>query len=121
MADRGREPLAREDDFIAFLRQIADGLDELANSIDRAITSLNLRAISADFPRRIGSGDAADAALVSKGLDRNRAYIMDCSIKFTLAGAGYTFLHACGLDGYIAGFVAALMNVKWSKGGKSKK
>ncbi len=115
------EPQTRHDDFVAFLRQIADGLDQLADSIDRAIA-----AGSAASPEPILLGKSAEIArklseVVTKGLDRNRAYIMDCSIKFSLAGAGYVFLHACGVDGYIAGFVAALMNVKWSKGGKSKK
>jgi len=115
------ESLARQNDFITFLRGIAAGLDNLADTIDRAIAAGKGAA-----PEPVLLGKAAKianelSAAVIDGLERNRAYIMDCSIKFTLAGAGYMFLHACGVDGYIAGFVAALMNVKWSKGGKSKK
>jgi hypothetical protein len=115
------ESLARQSEFIEFLRGLAAGLDGLADSIDCAI-----RAGSAASPEPVLLGKAAEIArrlsvFVTEGLDRNRTYIADCTIKFSLAGAGFMFLHACGFDGYIAGFVAALMNVKLPIGGKTKK
>jgi hypothetical protein len=38
------EPQARHDDFVGFLRQIADGLNRLADTIDRAIAASRLRS-----------------------------------------------------------------------------
>jgi len=116
-----RESLAKQDDFVAFLQEIAAGLDALAISIDRAIA-----AGSAASPEPILLGKSAEiarklSAVVTEGLERNRTYIVDCTIKFGVFAAGFTLLHACGVDGYIAGIVAALMNVKLTKGSDSKK
>ncbi len=116
-----QESLAKQDDFVAFLQEIAAGLDALAVSIDRAIA-----AGSAASPEPILFGKSAEiarklSAVVTEGLERNRTYIVDCTIKFGVFAAGFTLLHACGVDGYIAGIVAALMNVKLAKGGDSKK
>jgi hypothetical protein len=102
------EPQTRHDDFVAFLRQIAAGLDELANSIDRAIA-----AGSAASPEPILLGRAGEIArkleeVVTKGLERNSPYIMDCAIKFSVFAAGFTFLHACGIDDKIAAIVGGL-------------
>jgi hypothetical protein len=111
------EPQTRHDDFVAFLRQIAAGLDELADSIDRAIA-----AGSAASPEPILLGRAGEIAckleeVLTKGLERNSPYIMDCAIKFSVFAAGFTFLHACGIDDKVAAIVGGLM----SKGSKSKK
>jgi hypothetical protein len=111
------ESLAKENEFIAFLQKIAAGLNALAESIDRAIA-----AGSATSPEPILLGKSADiarklSAVVIEGLQRNSAYIVDCTIKFGLLAAGVAFLHACGVDSVIAGIVAALM----TKGGGSKK
>jgi hypothetical protein len=110
------EPQARHDDFVGFLRQIADGLNRLADTIDRAIA-----AGSAASPEPILLGKAAEAArkfgdAVTEGLERNRTYITDCTIQFSVFAAGFTFLHACGIDGMIAGIVGGLM----SKASKAK-
>jgi hypothetical protein len=115
------ESLAKQNDFVAFLEEIAGGLDALAKSIDRAIA-----AGSTATPEPILLGKAAEiarklSAVVTEGLERNRTYIVDCTIKIGVFAAGFTFLHACGVDGYIAGIVAALMNVKLPKDGDSQK
>jgi hypothetical protein len=55
--------------------------------------------------------------VLTKGLERNSPYIMDCAIKFSVFAAGFTFLHACGIDDKVAAIVGGLM----SKGSKSKK
>ena len=115
------ERLVQQNDFVAFLREIAAGLDALAESLDRAIA-----AGSAQSPEPVLLGKSAKivrklSAAVTEGLERNRTYIVDCTIRFGMFATGFAFLHACGVDGYIAGVVAALMNVKLSKGGDSKK
>ncbi len=115
------EPLARQGNFIAFLQQIAQGLDALALSIDRAMA-----AGSPTTPEPILLGRAADIArklseAVVEGLERNRAYIVDCSIKLSVFATGYEFLHSLGVDGTIASIVSGLMNVRLPKGSKSKK
>jgi hypothetical protein len=110
------EDLARQNDFVAFLQEIATGLDALAESIDRAIA---VGSAASPEPILLGkSGEIARklSAVVTEGLERNRTYIMDCTIKFGVFAAGFTLLRACGVDGYIAGIVAAIMNVKLSKG-----
>jgi hypothetical protein len=57
------------------------------------------------------------SVVATEGLERNGPFIVDCAIKFGVFGTGFAFLSACGVDGYIAGAVAALMNVKLPKGG----
>jgi hypothetical protein len=104
------ESLAKQNDFVSFLQEIAAELDTLAESIDRAIA-----AGSAASPKPILLGKSAEiarklSAVVTEGLERNRTYIVDCTIKFGVFAAGFTLLHACGVDGYIAGIVAALIN-----------
>ena len=81
---------------------------------------------SATSPEPILLGKSADiarklSAAIIEGLERNSTYIVDCTIKFGVFAAGFNFLHACGVDGLIAGIVAAIMNVKLSKGSNSKK
>jgi hypothetical protein len=60
-------------------------------------------------------------AAASAGLERHREFITDCAIRFSVFGAGFVFLHAIGVDGIIAGIVAALMNVRLPKGSGTKK
>jgi hypothetical protein len=115
------EALARQDDFINFLQEIAKGLETLANSIDRAIAKG-----SGASPEAVLLGKAAENArklgiVVAKGLEQHSAYLMDCAIKFSVFAAGFTFLHACGVDGWIAGIVGGLMNVRLSRDSKSKR
>jgi len=121
-ASKPNEPdrLAQQNDFIAFLQTIAAGLDALAEAIDSAIA-----AGSADKPEPILLGKAGEIArkinaAVVEGLERNRSYIVDCSIKFCLFAAGFELLHAIGVDS-ITAVVAALMNVNLSKNDGSKK
>jgi hypothetical protein len=122
-ASKPNEPdrLAQQNDFVAFLQTVADGLDALAESIDCAIV-----AGSAGKPEPILLGKAAEitrtiSAAVTEGLERNRVYIIDCSIKFCVFAAGFSLLHAIGVDGYIAGVVAAITNVKLPKTETPKK
>ncbi len=121
-ASKPNEPdrLAQQNDFIAFLQTIAAGLDALAEAIDSAIA-----AGSADKPEPILLGKAGEIArkinvAIVEGLERNRSYIVDCSIKFCLFAAGFELLHAIGVDS-ITAVVAALMNVNLSKNDGSKK
>jgi hypothetical protein len=108
------EPQVR--DFIDFLQEIANGLDVLTDTIARA-----LAAGSTASPEPILLGKAAEIArklgnTVTEGIERNRAYIMDCAITSPYFAAGFTFLHACGIDGRIAGIVSRLV----SKASKEK-
>jgi hypothetical protein len=114
------ERLTQQSDFIAFLESIAAGLDDLANLLNQAITSG-----SASSPEPIFLGKAGEiakelGAAVEEGLKRHRNYIVDCTIRFSVFGAGFLFLNACGVDGYIAGIVAALMNVTLPKSDTKK-
>jgi hypothetical protein len=113
--------LAQQQDFVAFLETIAASLVVLAEAIDRAIT-----AGSAEKPEPVLLGTAGEiarqlGAAVGDGIERNHSYIVDCTIKFGVFAAGFTFLHAIGVDGLIASVVAGLMNVKLSKGDDLKK
>ena len=116
-ASKPNEPgrLAQQNDFVAFLQTIAAGLDALAEAIDS----------SADRPEpillaKVGEIARKINAAIVEGLERNRRYIVDCSIKFCLFAAGFELLHAIGVDS-ITAVVAALMNVNLSKNGGSKK
>jgi hypothetical protein len=86
------EPQARHDDFVAFLRQLRDGLNGLADSIERAVA-----AGSAASPEPVLLGKAGEIArqlggAVTEGLQRNRDYIVDCAIQFSVFATGFMFL-----------------------------
>jgi hypothetical protein len=92
----------------------------LGKSIDLAI-----KAGSPQSPEPIVLGKAAKIAgklseAITEGLARNRTYISDCAIKFSVFAAGYEFLHSCGVNAITASIVAGLMNVRLPGGGKSK-
>jgi hypothetical protein len=113
--------LTQQSDFITFLESIARGLDDLADLLNQAIA-----AGSQSSPEPILVGKAGEiakelGAAVKEGLQRHRNYIVDCTIRFSVFGAGFLFLSACGVDGYIAGIVAALMNVTLAKNDNEKK
>jgi hypothetical protein len=67
-----------------------------------------------ELARQLGSA-------VNEGLERNRTYIVDCTIKFGVCGAGFIFLQHCGMGAYAASFLAAIMNLRSPKeGGPTK-
>jgi hypothetical protein len=112
------ERLAQQNEFVAFLESLASGLDDLGSTLEKAANPQSpqpvLRGRAAEIASQLG-------AVAKEGLERNRDFIADCAIKFTVFAAGFLFLNAIGVDGRIAGFVAALMNVKLSKDGEGKK
>jgi hypothetical protein len=92
--DPGR--LTQQNELIAFLKTIADGLESLADTLDRSIAA-GTRA----SPEPILLGKAGDIArnlsdAVLDGLERNRDYIVDCAIKFSVFGCGFMFLGSSG-------------------------
>jgi hypothetical protein len=109
------DSLAKQNDFVAFLEKIAGGLNDLADALDRAASANTNGTLE---PILLGKAAEIAAQLnttLQAGLERHRDYICDCAIRFGVFGAGFLFLHACGVDGYIAGAVAALMNVSLAK------
>lgn len=99
-------------DFIDFLQEIAKELDALADLIDRAIG-----AGSVTTPEPILLGKAAEiarnlGAFTVEGIERNRAFIQDCTVRIGLAGVGLVFLQACGAGEHAADFIAKFLNVK---------
>jgi hypothetical protein len=103
---------AQQNDFVAFLQSIAGGLDSLAQAIDGAIA-----AGSADKPEPVllqKAGEIAHktTAAIVEGLERNKSYIVDCTIKFSVFAAGLAFLHVVGADLLTTAVVAAIMNLK---------
>jgi hypothetical protein len=106
------ENLRRQNDFVAFLKQIAAGLDRLADALDQAIACSSDGKPDPVFLGKAGEIAQSLSVAVTGGLERNRNYIVDCSIKFSVFAAGFVFLHACGVDGWIASCVAALMNLR---------
>jgi hypothetical protein len=85
-----------------------------------------LNAGSDGSPEPVFLGKAGEiarhlGATARDGLERHRTFIADCAIRFSVFGAGFLFLNACGVDGYIAGVVAALMNVTLPKTDVTKK
>jgi hypothetical protein len=109
---------ARYDDFIAFLRQIAERLDRLAEALDAVINARSserepiLVGSAADIARSLG-------AFVREGLEENRPMLKACAIRVPLLGACFAFLHACGLDPTVA-FTAAATIMGLSKDGGKK-
>jgi hypothetical protein len=115
------ESLTKHNDFVAFLEMIAAGLAQLTDALDRAID-----AGTNGSPEPILLGKVGDIARqlgndVKEGLERNRTYIVDCTIKFGVCAAGFVFLKACGMGEYAAGFLAAIMNLRLPKEGDSTK
>jgi hypothetical protein len=110
------ESLARQNDFVAFLQEIANGLDALAASIGQAFA-----ASSTKSPDPILLGKTAEianklSAVVREGLKRNRVYILECSIKVSLFAAGVAFLDKCGVNPNVAAAVlVGIMKLKLPK------
>ena len=106
------ERVTQHNDFVAFLESIASGLDALAEALDQAMA-----AGPAEKPEPMLLGKAAKiahglAAIAIDGIERHQHDILDCTIRFTVFGAGFLFLRAIGVDGYIAGIVAGRMNLR---------
>lgn len=115
------EALNKQNDFVTFLKEIASGLTALADTLDQAVAAAREGAAE---PMLLGTaGKIAEqlSVTVKEGLERHRAYLADCAIRFSVFAAGFVFLNACGVDGHIAGAVAALMNLKLPKAGTSTK
>jgi hypothetical protein len=110
-------PAAQQNSFVAFLLSISDGLEKLAGAIDEAIKA---GAPEKPDPARLAKVSKAAHEIVGtigEGLERNRAFIVDHTIRVGLFGAGFTFLHTIGIDAAAAtGIVSALMGIKMLKG-----
>jgi hypothetical protein len=59
--------------------------------------------------------------IVVDGLERNADYIIDCSVRFGVFGAGFLFLRECGVDSYLSGILSGLMNLGVKRRGEKKK
>jgi hypothetical protein len=99
------DALSQQEDFIAFLRRIAAGLDELAESLDRAVAQAPvsrapLYAKSAEIARRLGNA-------VTEGLEENRASIMACGLRVSVVAAGTLLLHLLGVGTDLTAIVSA--------------
>jgi hypothetical protein len=113
-ASRLNDPdaLDRQGAFIAFLRQIAMGLDDLASSLEAVI--------EADSPE-IKQSKSANAATVARGLasfvregfDKHRAAVQTCGIQVPVLTGSVWLLHAFGVDATAAFTgVCAIMGLK---------
>ena len=106
------DALARHDDLIAFLTQIAERLIGLADAIDAAINASSserapvLLGTSARVARSIGD-------FVNEGVRTHRAALQACAIKFPVIAGCASLAHTLGVDPTIAfGVIAAIMGVK---------
>lgn len=102
------EGAAQQNKFISFLEQVADGLDKIAEAIELAIKSAD-KTKQPFFLGRAADLAAQLSITVKDGLERNRAYITDCTFKFTTIAAGCLFLKVVGFDAYLASIVAAVV------------
>ena len=106
------DPLARHNDLIAFLKQIAKQLDGLADAIDAA-----LKAKSHETGATLWSGAAKAArslgAFLSEGLTAHRAALQACAIQVPVISLSVSLLHALGVDPTVAfTAIAAIMGIK---------
>ncbi len=111
------DAVARHDDLIAFLRQIAERLDRLADALDGALnaTSSEGAASAASIARSIGD-------FVREGLEKHRPALQACSIYFPVLAGCVALLHALGVDANIAfGTMATIMGVKGTSKDGAKK
>jgi hypothetical protein len=103
----GVNDLKKFDEFVHFLENLAAGLNELANALDRLIEA-NAKGQNEPFfteeARKIAQRLGAYVTEFAKA----HPIIADYSIKIGLAIAGYNFMRACGLDNEAAGVVAIL-------------
>jgi hypothetical protein len=106
------DPLARHNDLIAFLTQIAERLDGFADAIDAAVNPASserepfLLGTAANVARSVGD-------FVREGLTTHRAALQACAIQVPVLSLSVSLLHALGVDPTIAfGVIATIMGVK---------
>jgi hypothetical protein len=92
--DPGR--LAQYDALIPFLEELASGLSDLADALDRLTTPGESEPVLL--------GRAADTArwlqkTVTEWLETNRTMVIDVPVRLGLFGLGITFVHLLGIDG----------------------
>jgi hypothetical protein len=107
------EDLARHNDFITFLREIAERVDALAGSLDRAIAaeSPSLRMSYLAKSKEIMGGLGT---FVAEGFEEHRNVIKGCAVLVPALGISVAVLHCLlGIDAnFAAGIVAGIMGVK---------
>jgi hypothetical protein len=113
-ASRLNDPdaLDRQGAFIAFLQQIAAGLDNLATSLEAVIeagspeTKKSSSAYAATVARSL-------ATFVREGFDKQRAALQACVIQVPVLTGSVWLLHALGVDPTVAFTgVCAIMGLK---------
>jgi hypothetical protein len=101
--------LAKHNEFIAFLEKLAEGLSNLADALDEAIS-----AGTTDTPEPVLLGKAGDIARqlgtdVAAWVQENRTNLVDCTMRMGVFLTAFVFLQACGVDGITAA-IASFVN-----------
>jgi hypothetical protein len=105
-----------DEDLVAFLEKMAEGLERLANALDQCVKS----------PEPIFLGKAAEIARqLSLGsmewLEANRTNVTAQVVNLSLFGAGIAFVTWIGADSFQAGIIALLLRRLTPKTKKEKK
>jgi hypothetical protein len=91
------DSLARHDDFVAFLRQIAEKLDSLADALDAAVAA---SSSSERAPFLEGAANVARSIgdFVREGLEKHRSAIQVCAVQVPAVWLSVLGLHWLGVD-----------------------
>jgi hypothetical protein len=109
------EGLAKHNDLVSFLEQIAAGLTELGEALDRVVNASAKDSLEPVFLGKAGEIAHQLNVGLMEFLERNRAHIAGFPIRTGLFLSGYWFLKACGVEGYIAGVASGLLNASLPK------
>jgi hypothetical protein len=106
------DALARQYDFIGFLRQIADSLDDLADALDSAIATE-----SAEKQESVLTTAAATArglgTFINEGIKEHRTALKACAVQVPLLGACVWLMGTLGVNPSLAFTgILAIMGVK---------
>jgi hypothetical protein len=110
------DDLAKHNTFVSFLEMVAAELRKLVDTLDRAIEAA--KTSPEQEPMFLGrAGKIAKQLQIGfdEFLEKNRAHVAGYSVRVGLFAAAFTFLHACGVSGDVAGISSAILNASLPK------
>jgi hypothetical protein len=111
--------LAEYNALLAFFEKMARGLADLADALDRAVSTGTNGQLEPVFLGTAGEIARQLHLALFEWLEKDRTMIVEVPVRLALFGAGVAFLHSIGADGVAA--ITALTTLVLKRGSKPSK